>query len=62
MQNWLADIPSFLGNLWDWDLKEFIISTWTIGHMHKNNYINANPCFSEVSGAGWGILLCKDFA
>ena len=24
--------------------------------------MHANPWISEVSGAGWGILLCKDFA
>ena len=24
--------------------------------------INANPCFSEVSSVGWGVLLYKDFA
>ena len=23
--------------------------------------MNANPCFSDVSGGGWGIFIDKDF-
>ena len=33
----------------------------TLFYSNQQN-IHANPCFSEVSGDGWGALLYKDFA
>ena len=33
----------------------------TLVNLFPSSYIYANPCLLDVSGVGWGILLCKDF-
>ena len=44
-------------------LKSFKITCHQfLQYLHQVRYIHPNPCFSEVSGVGWGIFLCKDFA